>query len=323
MSPIPAAVRCALIYPLWALAAAEGEAGRPEGEKKIPVGGQAVIEGVLMKGPARWGLSIREPEGGLFVRSFADSGWIRRGVWKWPVLRGVAVMAEMLRVGMKALSLSAQVSLGEEQPLHPWETALTVLVAILGVVGLFVLLPVWLADRGAEAAALGTVGKNALEGLARGAVFVLYVAAIGLMPDMRRVFAYHGAEHKTINAYESGDPLTPEAVALRSRIHARCGTSFLLIVVAVSILVFGLADGGDLLRRIVARVLLLPLVVGISYEIIRGASNAGAFGRWIISPALWLQKLTTREPDGEQLEVAIRALEEALDDRGSEPVAVL
>jgi uncharacterized protein YqhQ len=294
------------------------EAGSRE---RIPVGGQAVIEGVLMKGPSRWGLSIREPGGSLFIRRFDDSGWVKRGAWKWPVIRGVAVMAEMLRVGMKALSLSAQVSLGEEEQIRPWETGLTVLVAILGVVGLFVVLPVWLADLGAAREGLGTVGKNVLEGILRGGVFVAYVAAMGLLPDMRRVFAYHGAEHKTINAYESGDPLNPASVIRRSRIHPRCGTSFLLVVVAVSIVVFAAAEGdGGFLWRASMRVLLLPLVIGISYELIRGAANAGALGRLLIAPALWLQYLTTREPSEDQVEVAIRALDEALG--GAEQVTV-
>ena len=151
------------------------------------------------------------------------------------------------------------------------------------------------------------------EGCARGLVFIAYLAVIGLWSDMARILAYHGAEHKTINAYESNQPMTVESVSKQSRLHPRCGTSFLLIVVVVSIVVFSLAGGGGIVRRVLLRIGLIPVVVGVSYEFIRGASRLGRAGRCVMAPAMTLQYLTTREPAGDQVEVGIRSLEEALD----------
>jgi len=154
---------------------------------------------------------------------------------------------------------------------------------------------------------------NIMEGLARAGVFVAYIAIIGLWKDIARVFAYHGAEHKTINAWESGAPLEKEQVSRFSRIHSRCGTSFLLVVVAVSVLVFAAAGRGALLWRVVSRLLLLPVVIGVSYEVIRWCSRRGSLGKILMAPALWLQYLTTREPDLGQIEVALAALDLALE----------
>ena len=248
--------------------------------KRIPVGGQAVIEGVLMKGPEHWGLAVREPGGKIFLKSWLGSEWLKKGIWKYPVVRGFATMVEMMRVGMRALSMSADISLGEEEKITPFETALSVAAALLGI---------------------------------RGVIFVAYVALISLWKDIARVFEYHGAEHKTINAYESGAELTPENAAAYSRIHRRCGTSFLIIVILVSIIVFSAIDGGGALWRVGSRVVLLPLVIGVSYEFIRAASNSDTWGVWSIKPALLLQYITTREPSPDQLEVAIAALGVALD----------
>jgi uncharacterized protein YqhQ len=181
------------------------------------------------------------------------------------------------------------------------------------VAGLFIALPVWLSDRLSAALGLSYAAKNLMEGLSRCAVFVLYVAAIGMWKDIRRVFSYHGAEHKTINAYESGLPLSPESAAKCSRIHRRCGTSFMLVVVVVSIFIFSFFGEGPLWLRAAARVILLPLVIGLSYEVIRGASKSETWGKYLIMPALSLQYLTTREPDASMLEVAIKSLDVALD----------
>jgi uncharacterized protein YqhQ len=284
-----------------------------EESRRIPVGGQAVIEGVLMKGPEHWGLVVREPDGGLWSKAWLGSAWLKRGAWTWPVIRGFASMADMMKIGMKALSISAERALGEEESFSVTEMAVSIIAAILMVAGFFIALPVWLSDSIASASGASFVAKNLIEGLVRCAVFVAYIAAIGMWKDIRRVFAYHGAEHKTINAYESGLPLTPQSVASCSRIHRRCGTSFLLVVVAVSILVFSFFGGGPLWRRAAARVLLLPLVIGLSYEIIRGASKSDTWGKYLIMPALSLQYLTTRAPDTSMLEVAIKSLGLALD----------
>jgi len=280
--------------------------------EKIPVGGQAVIEGVLMKGPEHWGLAVRKPDGCIWLKAWLGSGWLKKGAWKWPVIRGFATMVEMMRIGMKALSVSAEISLGEEDKISPLEMAASVAVAIFAVVGLFVAFPMFVSEYFTSVFSLSHIWKNTMEGIMRGVIFVGYIAVIGLWKDIQQVFAYHGAEHKTINAYESGAELTPESVSHYSRIHRRCGTSFLIVVIIVSIIVFSVIGGGSVLWRVGSRVVLLPLVIGISYEFIKAASNSETWGRICIKPALSLQYLTTREPGLDQLEVAIAALNLAL-----------
>ena len=281
-------------------------------QKRMPVGGQAVIEGVLMKGPERWGLSVRKPDGEIENETWSHFSRTKRMPWKLPVVRGVVTMVEMMTVGFRALNKSAQIAVGEEEQITPKEFLLSVLVAIGAVVGLFIALPLWLSDLAVNAWGLTQTGKNVLEGCVRGLVFLSYVGAIGLWSEIRQVFRYHGAEHKTINAFESGAEMTPENIRKFSRIHPRCGTSFLLIVVAVSIIVFSIAGSGSILWRIGSRILLLPLVMGISFEIIKGASCAGILGRILMAPAMSFQYLTTREPDEKQIEVALVSLETAL-----------
>lgn len=271
-----------------------------------------MIEGVIMKGPSHWGMAVRKPDGDVFNDRWPCAGWDKRGIWSRPVLRGVATMAEMLREGFRALSRSAQIALGEEEELTTKDLALSILVAVVAVVGLFVALPLWLGDLVGKWLELGHVGKNFVEGISRGCVFVIYVACIGLWKDIREVLMYHGAEHKTINAFEAGSPMTVKLIGRYSRIHPRCGTSFLMIVVVMSILVFSVVGGGGILWRLGSRVVLLPLVVGLSYEIIRASSRWGVVGRTLMAPALSLQYLTTRIPSSRQLEVALKALESAL-----------
>ncbi len=282
-------------------------------EERIPIGGQAVIEGVLMKGPMRWGLSVRRPDGEIESETWSSSSRTKRFPWSLPVLRGVVSMVEMMSVGFKALSRSAQIAVGEEETITTKEIVLSSLVAVVAVVGLFIVLPLWLSDVATRLVNLSPLGKNVVEGVVRGAVFLLYVGLIGMWEEIRQVFRYHGAEHKTINAYESGADMTPESVRNHSRIHPRCGTSFLLIVVLVSIVVFSVVGHGGILWRVASRVVLLPAVIGISYEIIKGASRAGLIGRVLMAPAMSFQYITTREPDLKQIEVALRSLETALD----------
>jgi len=281
-------------------------------EREVPVGGQAVLEGVLMRGPKRWGLAVRTPTGDIWTKSWIGRSWADKGFWKLPILRGLAVMAEMLCTGTKALSLSAEIALPNEESIGKGGFVASVAIAIIAVIVFFVALPLLMSDWLVGFWSLGEGVGQVLEGIIRGAIFIGYVAAIGLWKDIRRVFAYHGAEHKTINAYESGEELVPARVSAYSRIHPRCGTSFLLVVVIVSIIVFSAVPTRGLFMRIGSRVLLLPLVIGISYEIIKWCGKAGRVGRLFMLPTLWLQYLTTREPDMEQLAVAIRALEVAL-----------
>lgn len=288
--------------------------------REIPVGGQAVIEGVLMRGPGRWALAVRPPEGDIWTKWWKARPWNSTMPWSLPVLRGVATMGEMLVTGFRAISLSAQAALGEDEKIGPLELVATFAVAILGVVGLFIILPVWISDLGIRFLNVDPLWANLVEGMARAAVFIAYIAIIGLWKDISRVFEYHGAEHKTINAWEAGAELDPSAVSVYSRIHARCGTSFLLVVIAVSVIIFAAAGHGTIIWRILSRVVLLPLVIGISYEIIRWSAKNRTIGRTLMAPALWLQYLTTREPDLEQIEVAILALSLALQDNDGQPV---
>jgi len=295
-----------ILMPLFLLLAEGAE------DRRIPVGGQAVIEGVLMKGPAQWGLSVRNPDGMIETETWSSRPWTSSMPWKLPLIRGVVTMIEMMTVGFRALDRSAQIAVGEEEKITAKEMFVTVAVAILAVVGLFIALPLWLSDLAVRAWSIGPMGKNILEGCARGIVFIAYVAGIGMWSEIRRVFRYHGAEHKTINAYEAGAEMTVAGIRNYSRIHPRCGTSFLLIVVAVSIVVFSLAGHGSILWRIGSRIVLLPLVMGISYEIIKGASCAGVLGRILMAPAMSFQYITIREPDESQIEVALASLEAAL-----------
>ena len=298
---------------LFGLAAEEE--GEGEGEfKKIPVGGQAVIEGVLMKGKNLWGLAVRRPSGDIFTESWLNSSRTKRFPYKLPFIRGVVIMCEMMATGFKALSRSAEVALEEtEEEMTFKDILLAVLIAVVAVGGLFIALPLWLASY----IATQPLYINITEGVLRAVIFIGYVAIIGLWSDIREVFRYHGAEHKTINAFESGMKMTPENIMKCSRIHPRCGTSFLLIAVIVSIIIFSpiktLIAGESFALQVLARIILIPVVIGISYEIIKLASNSGKFGLCIIAPFLTLQFLTTREPDIKQAEVALISLDTALE----------
>ena len=285
-------------------------------DRKIPVGGQAVIEGVLMKGKNLWGLAVRRPGGEIFTENWPHSSRTQRMPYKLPFLRGVVIMCEMLATGFKALSRSAEVALEETQEeLTFKDILLSVVIAVLAVGGLFIALPLWLAGK----IAITPLYVNITEGVLRALIFIGYVAVVGLWGDIRQVFRYHGAEHKTINAFEHGLAMTPENIMTCSRIHPRCGTSFLLIAVIVSIIVFSpvktLIAGESFALQVLARVILIPVVIGISYEIIRLASNSGKIGLCVIAPFLSLQYLTTREPDKSQAEIALHSLNTALEGR--------
>jgi uncharacterized protein YqhQ len=230
----------------------------------------------------------------------------------------------MMGSGFRALGKSAEVALEDSQEeLTTRDLCLAIVVGVVAVVGLFVALPLWLSEVATDFFALSEIARNTLEGVLRAAVLVGYIAAIGSMKDIRQVFRYHGAEHKTVNAFETLAPekpsdLTPQTIAAYSRIHPRCGTSFLLIAILIGAGVFSVVRANGLLWRIGSRVVLLPLVAGIAYEIIRFASKPGFVGRifaYLIYPTLCLQYLTTREPDLDQIEVALTSLEIALNER--------
>ena len=278
--------------------------------EKPVVGGQAVIEGVMMRGFGKVATAVREPTGKIGVQvkpvhSIAD----RYPVLKLPFLRGSVTLIESLVLGIRSLSFSAQAAGEEDEQLLDSELALTILFALAVACGLFIAVPTFAAKFLHELTDDPLI-FNLAEGFLRLAIFVLYIFAISRMKDIQRVFQYHGAEHKTIFCYEADLPLTVENVRKFPRLHPRCGTAFLLIVMIVSIFVFAFLGWPDLWLRILSRILLLPVVAGIAYEIIRFAGRSkNPLVHVAILPGLWLQYLTTREPDDSMIEVAIASLE--------------
>jgi uncharacterized protein YqhQ len=285
---------------------------------KFNYGGQAVIEGVMMRGRKQMAVAVRAPDGQIVVHEEPLTAAIYTKKWgQWPFVRGLRMLWDALGLGMRSLLWSADVAMkeeGQEEVKFTGPVAwTTIAVSLAFSVALFFLLPTaagkWLTPVGA-----GALVTSIVEGVIRLGIFLLYLWAIGFMPDIRRVFAYHGAEHKTINAYEAGAPMTPESVAKFSTAHTRCGTGFLLSVMIISILVFAPFHFDNLFLRLASRILLVPVVAGIAYEFMR--FNAGhqhwAWVRWITQPGLLLQRLTTREPEPAMLECAIAALKPVL-----------
>ena len=281
-------------------------------QTKIYVGGQAVIEGVMMRGPEYIATAVRTPSGEITVKKDAVHSITERyPILKKPFLRGTVALCESLVYGMKSFSYSAQAAGEEDEQITNTEMALTMAFSIVLAIVFFLLIPTYAVKfiPGIEHSA---VWMNIVEGVLRLAIFLLYIWGISLTKDIRRVFEYHGAEHKTIWTYESGQELTVENVRRHSRLHPRCGTNFLLIVMVVSIFVFAFLGWPSLLERVASRIVLMPVVAGISYEMIRLASRTeSALLQALFKPGLWLQYLTTREPHDDQIEVAIRALEAA------------
>ena len=278
--------------------------------EKPLVGGQAVIEGVMMRGFGKVATAVREPNGNINVQvknvhSIAD----RYKFLKLPFLRGSVNLIESLILGLRSLSFSAQAAGEDDEQLSDKELILTMIFAFAMAAVLFIAIPTFAAKFLHEITDDPLI-FNLAEGFLRLAIFILYIAAISQTKDIQRVFQYHGAEHKTIFCYEADLPLTVENVKKFPRLHPRCGTAFLLIVMIVSIFVFAFLGWPDLWLRILSRILLLPVVAGISYEIIRFAGRSkNSLVRLAIMPGLWLQYLTTREPDDSMIEVAIKSLE--------------
>ena len=295
------------------------------------IGGQAVLEGVMMRSPSSWAVAIRRPDGVIerVVRDIA-SPMQKRRVWRLPVVRGVIALGESLAIGFRALAISANVASREENDDGEVQTEIsrtTIVVSFVISIGFAVALfkvgPALLTDW------IGIKGTGwfvIVEGLIRVGVLVTYVALIGLLPDLRRVFQYHATEHKAINALEAGEELTPTIVQRYSLIHPRCGTAFLLWVMVVGVFVFALVGRPHWYWLVASRILLLPVIAGIAYELIRfaGKHPRSRSLRILLAPGLWLQRLTTRQPTLDQIEVSIRALQEVLEREGSrsEPVRV-
>jgi uncharacterized protein YqhQ len=288
---------------------------------KINIGGQAVIEGVMMRAPRSVAVAVRRPTGEIVVRKDLVVPVSERfPILKMPVIRGAVALVTSLVMGMKALNFSANEAIVEagqdKQEMSPMVMGGTIAVALLFGVALFFILPLYLTKLLVPLIGSSNVAFNLVDGVIRVAVFLLYVFSISRMSDIKRVFQYHGAEHKSIFAFEAGESLTVENVKKFSRLHPRCGTSFLLIVMLVSIFIFSLIPKlWPFYLKAGARVVLLPLIAGVSYEFLKWSARheKSSLVRALIAPGLALQRLTTREPDESQLEVAIRSMEEALD----------
>ena len=300
-------------------------------------GGQAVLEGIMMKGPERNAVCVRLPDDSLYIKTEENKPQSR--IAKWPFIRGVFVFVASLVQGMKTLMFSADVMEGydgegaieyEDDKVSlwlekkfgekgAWNVMLysSVVIAILFTVVIFIIGPTWVVNL-AKHFTTNEIALNLIEGVLRIALFILYIALIARMEDIRRVFQYHGAEHKTIHCYENGLELTPENCDSFYTLHPRCGTSFLVFVMVIALALFSFLGWPNLLWRILSRILLLPVIAGLSYELLRWAGRSDNIVVKILSmPGLWLQKLTTNEPDYSQLEVAIAAMKAVTGDEAS------
>lgn len=295
--------------------------------ERIYIGGQAVIEGVMMKNKDQYAVAVRKPDQTIETKvEIYESLGERIPFFRIPIVRGVVNFIESLVIGMKTLTYSASFYEEDEETQEDSQAEkatkkggegilmfFSVMISVILAVGLFILLPAWISEyirRGID----NNVVVALLEGVIRLAIFLLYVFAISQMKDIKRVFMYHGAEHKTINCLEAGVPLTPENVMKFSRFHKRCGTSFLFLVMIISILFFMVINVDSAVLRIVLRLLLVPVIAGVSYEVLRLAGkNDSLIIKIISAPGLWVQRMTTREPELDMLEVAIASVEGVLD----------
>ena len=295
--------------------------GRLTASRDAPVGGQAVLEGVMMRGVSTWAVAVRKPPaedrdlGDVSVQTFPIESWNRRRrIYRWPVIRGVVALVESLAIGIRALGISANAQLpGEEQEISGGAWIGTVAVAAIFAIGLFFVVPV-----GVTSLIKHQLGSSvafwAVEGVLRTAIFLGYLLLLSRVKDLRRVFEYHGAEHKVISCYEASDELTPERAKLYSRFHPRCGTSFLLIVMIMAIFVFAPVGLPAWWILVLTRIVGVPLIAGLSFEVIKwaGRNRRRGWVRAIMYPGMQLQRLTTAEPDLDQLAVSIASLQAVL-----------
>jgi uncharacterized protein YqhQ len=280
-------------------------------------GGQAVLEGVMMRGPSWWAVAVRRPDGAIEeVARSVSSPMKRHRVWRLPVVRGVIALGESLAIGFRALAISANVAAREEDDdgevvteISRGQIVFSFVIAIGFALMLFKVGPALLVSL---LPIDGTTWFVLVEGVVRVTIFVAYIGLVGLLPDLKRVFQYHGAEHKTINALEAGSELSPEKVQKFSLIHPRCGTAFLLWVMVIGIFVFAFVGRPVWYWLVVSRIALLPVIAGLAYELIRyaGRHQDNRALMTVLAPGLWLQRLTTREPTLDQIEVSIRAMDE-------------
>ena len=297
--------------------------GQGQAQGRVLYGGQAVIEGVMIRGRSHYSLAVRKLSGEIVATSSRLSTLYTGPLRRIPLVRGVIVLLETLVIGIEALSRSANMALEEEgQELSKWGMALMLTISLSLGIGLFFIAPLF-AIRSLDSMIATDWLSNLMEGILRLAVFLAYILLIGLLPDIKRVFAYHGAEHMTVHAQEHNLPLDVEHVRMFPTAHNRCGTAFLLVVMVVAIAVFTFVGRPSLPVSVASRIVLVPVIAAISYEIIRfsGARAANPLVRIIFYPSLALQALTTRKPDDDQIEVAIRAMNHAIavDEGTAEP----
>jgi uncharacterized protein YqhQ len=276
-------------------------------------GGQAVLEGVMMRGKNQATVAVREPDGAIAYKHFSLDAQ-RRDRWEGvPFVRGIVLLWDMLNLGVRALNFSASAAFGEEEQPSHYASVGTLLLSLVFAIGLFFVFPLLLAGLAGSLGA-SLILRELIEGVLRLGLIVGYIAAVSQIPSIQRVFAYHGAEHKTVNAYEAGVPLNVEHVRSFSLIHPRCGTSFLLVIAVLSFVVFLLFGGFPFWVRLVSRIVGVPVIAAVAYEVLRLSARHSHRGwvRKIMVPSLALQKLTTREPDDRMLNIAIEALKAVL-----------
>lgn len=296
----------------------------------VLVGGQAVFEGVMMRSPKSYSIAVRKPDGTIVVKKdYLPRPSDRRAVWRYPLLRGIATLGQAFTLGVRALRFSTDQVLnglaGKEnstkgskaasREISTGMMAMNIVVALSMFVLLFKLLPLVLATwlQNHFAAVKDPLVFSLVDGIIRLGIFILYIVLVSQIRDIRRIFEYHGAEHKVVFTYEAQEGLTVNNARKHSTFHPRCGTSFLMVVMLMSALVYAFIPFESLAMRLLSRIILIPLIAGISYEIIRFAAvRKITVLEWITLPGLWLQRITTKQPDDAQLEIAIRALDEAL-----------
>jgi uncharacterized protein YqhQ len=299
-----------------------------EGGEETLVGGQAVLEGVMMRSPHAWAIACRRPSGTVSVHSEPLDRLSEKHKWMaWPVVRGVITLGHAMTLGFRALKFSANVALEELQPkeqakpekkkleISGWVAAINIVFSVGFFIFMYKYLPLLAATelKKVDPALGGQIMFNLVDGVIRLALFLLFIWATSLWPDIRRVYEYHGAEHKTVFAFENGDPLETAAVQKYSTYHPRCGTSFLMTVMIISIMVYMLFPVTTFWARFALRIALLPVITGVSYEIIRfAARHRGSLFALMTAPGLWLQRITTQPPSDAQAECAITALDQAM-----------
>ena len=296
------------------------------GEETL-VGGQAVLEGVMMRSPHAWGISVRRPDGTISTHSEPLDRLSEKHKWMgWPVVRGVITLGQAMVLGFRALRYSADVALDaipadqraatKKTEISGWVAAVNIVLSVGFFIFLYKFVPLVAATKlkNVYPAFGNQVLFNVVDGVIRIALFLLFIWGVSLMPDIRRVYQYHGAEHKTVFAFESHDPLEPKHVQAYSTFHPRCGTSFLMTVMIISILIYILFPAHTFVTRFLLRIALLPVIAGLSYEMIRFAAKHGkSFFALLTKPGLWLQRITTKPPSDDQVECAISALNEAME----------